>query len=473
MNNTTCFRNRQQGAVAIIVGLSLFVLIGLLGLVLDLGHLYITKTELQNAADAAALSGAKELDGTAAGITKAVNRAILTAGQNNFDFNRPVVIDIGDISAGSCPQDSCMLPASSITTDTLAAGKTFLKVMIPSGDLRTWFMRAIPSGPQNTSTYGLAVAGKYEVDITPIAICQLPDPGTTNELGYERGVSYKVSDANPIGPGTMYWLDPESSTPGSCSATNTTDTLPYVCTGKIGFTPIVGQTVNTNTGISDPQLAALDSRFDSYPPQSKCDPNTAPPDTNIKEYTACLTTNSDGTCKNNNTSAGSPSQWMDPDPIRQSITFTASGQPYGPVLYSRRPTFVDPATAKPFNYGALWSAYRPTGATVAQWPTLYKLPPPNGQENATNYPETSPYAQTSGDFFKAPSNPGKPGRRVLNMVIVDCTTAGGVCRPATVMGVGKFFMQKKADKSNDKDIYVEFGGLLPTPFPPSDIKLYR
>ncbi|WP_157662639.1 pilus assembly protein TadG-related protein [Sulfuriferula sp. AH1] len=450
--------------MAIIVGLSLFVLIGLLGLVLDLGHLYITKTELQNAADAAALSGAKELDGTAAGITKAVNRAILTAGQNNFDFTHPVVIGIGDISAGSCPQDSCMSPASSITTDTLAAGKTFLKVMIPSGDLRTWFMRAIPAGPQNTSTYGLAVAGKYEVDITPIAICQLPDPGTTNELGYERGISYKVSDANPIGPGTMYWLDPESSTPGSCSATNTTDTLPYVCTGKIGYTPIVGQTVNTNTGISDPQLAALDSRFDSYPPQSKCDPGTAPPDTNIKEYIY------------DSNPAGSPKDWMDPDPKQQSITFTDSGQPWGPVLYNRRPTFFTPTTPPvPFNYGVLWSAYRPTGATVAQWPTLYKLPPPDGQENATNYPETSPYAQTSGNFFKAPSpaHPGKPGRRVLNIVIVDCSTAGGVCRPATVMGVGKFFMQKKADKPTDKAIYVEFGGLLPTPFPPSDIKLYR
>lgn len=450
MNNTTCFRNRQQGAVAIIVGLSLFILIGLLGLVLDLGHLYIAKTELQNAADAAALSGAKELNGTATGITSAVNRAILTAGQNQYDFNHAVVIDIGDISVGDCPQDSCMSPASSVTTNTLAAGKTFLRVMIPSGDLRTWFMRAIPSGPQNTSTFGLAVAGKYEVDITPIAMCQLPDPGTTNELGYERGVSYKVSDSNPIGPGTMYWIDPESATPGSCSATNTNDTLPYVCTGKTGYTPIVGETVNTNTGISDPQLAALDSRFDSYPSQSKCDPGTAPPDTNIKEYIY------------SSNPAGSPKDWMNPDPTRQSIRFGTFGGVYKPVPYASR-TFAD--------YGVLWAAYRPTGATVSQWPTLYQ------GGNATSYPETSPYAQTSGsNFFQQPSaahRPGKSGRRALNMVIVDCLTAGGVCRPATVLGIGKFFMQKKANQPGNKEIYVEFGGLLPTPLPTSDIKLYR
>jgi hypothetical protein len=453
MNNTTCFRNRQQGAVAIIVGLSLFILIGLLGLVLDLGHLYITKTELQNAADAAALSGAKELNGTAAGITSAVNKAIATAGQNKFDFTHPVVIDIGDISAGSCPEDSCMVPASSVTTNTLAAGKTFLKVMIASGDLRTWFIRAIPSGPQNTSTFGLAVAGKYEVDITPIAICALLPIDATNpnqaqlaaDLGYERGVSYNISNFNPIGPGTLYWIDPQSATPGVCTTTSTSDTLPYICSGKTAFTPVPGlSSVNTNTGVSNPQVAALDSRFDVYSSQNKCDPSTAPPDTNIKEYIY-----SDKT-------AGSPSQWMNPDPVQQTISCADSKCKTGkPLPYTSR-SFAD--------YGVLWSAYRPTGATVSQWPALY-------HGNATTYPETSPYAQTSGNFFRAPTNPGRTGRRVLNMVIVNCTTLGGNCRKADVLGIGKFFMQRKTN--GPKEIDVEFGGLLPTPLPTSDIKLYR
>ncbi|MFA7350871.1 MAG: hypothetical protein WC009_08930, partial [Methylotenera sp.] len=93
-------------------------------------------------------------------------------------------------------------------------------------------------------------------------------------------------------------------------------------------------------------------------------------------------------------------------------------------------------------------------------------------------PETSPYAQTStaDGFFNPPSvahQPGKAGRRVLNMVIVNCLTAGGVCRPATVLGIGKFLMQKRANQPSDKELYVEFGGLLPTPLPTSDIKLYQ
>lgn len=455
----TKLARRQHGAVALIVALCLVLLVGMLGLVMDLGHLYVTKTELQNAADAAALSGAKELNGRLTGINNASTRAIEAAGKNNFDLNRnAVVIDNSHIWVGSCPSDGCMVPITAITTDALAGDKTFVKVDTSLRSLNTWFIQVLP-GLNTMQTFGMAVAGKFAVDITPVAICQLPDPGTTNELGYERGVSYKVSDANPIGPGTLFWIDPESNAPGVCTVTNTNATRPYVCTGKTGFTPIVGGNVNTNTGISTPQLSALDSRFGDYTPQNQCDPATAPPDTNVKEY------------RYNNTGAGAPRDWMAPDPNKQSIQFVQRTSPSslcGPPSSPCMPRPYSSRTAT--DYGVLWSGFRRSGATTSQWPTLY---PGNA---ATSYPESSPYAQSSGNFFTAPPvayQPGRPGRRVLNMVIVSCTTTGGVCRPATVMGVGRFLMQRRADVSGDRDIYVEFGGLLPTPLPTSDIKLYR
>jgi Flp pilus assembly protein TadG len=448
---------RQHGAVAIIVALCMTLLLGMLGLVLDLGHLYVAKAELQNAADASALSGALELNGAVTGVNNALSRAIETAGKNKYDLNSQIVsINASNVSFSDSPEGPWGNVANAQSNPT---DKTFIKVDTSALSLNTWFIQVLSTASIIPSTFGMAVAGKFVVNITPLAICKVDDPGTTNELGYERGVSYKINDANPIGSGTMYWIDPGSSTPGVCHITNTNDTRPYICTGKTAFTPIVNATVNTNTGISDSQLAALDSRFDDYPSQSQCDPITAPPDTNVREYVF------------DDLTTGSPRKWMGIQPIQQSITFVdrstngkcGNNKPCKPKPYSLR-TVAD--------YGVLWSGYRPTGATVSQWPTLYS------GNNATAYSETSPYVQTSSanGFFTPPSaahRPGRINRRVLNMAIVDCSTAGGNCRPAKVLGIGKFLLQKRANTPGDKEIYVEFGGLLATPLPTSDIKLYK
>jgi hypothetical protein len=52
---------KERGVVAILVTLSMVVLIGFVGLALDLGKLFVAKTELQNSADACALAAAREL----------------------------------------------------------------------------------------------------------------------------------------------------------------------------------------------------------------------------------------------------------------------------------------------------------------------------------------------------------------------------------------------------------------------------
>ncbi|HRQ05297.1 MAG TPA: pilus assembly protein TadG-related protein, partial [Nitrosomonas halophila] len=49
--------------MAVIIALSLVGLIGFMGLALDLGKLFVAKSELQNSADACALAAARELTG--------------------------------------------------------------------------------------------------------------------------------------------------------------------------------------------------------------------------------------------------------------------------------------------------------------------------------------------------------------------------------------------------------------------------
>ena len=95
-------RRHQRGAVAVIFAIVMTAMIGIAGLALDLGQLYVAKTELQNAADACALSAAQSLSGgdgkqleisEAAGLTTAQrhralfqSRVVETQADDSIDF---------------------------------------------------------------------------------------------------------------------------------------------------------------------------------------------------------------------------------------------------------------------------------------------------------------------------------------------------------------------------------------------------
>ena len=51
----------RNGTVLVVVALLLFALIGILGLVIDIGRLHYIHRQLQNAADAAALAGVNQV----------------------------------------------------------------------------------------------------------------------------------------------------------------------------------------------------------------------------------------------------------------------------------------------------------------------------------------------------------------------------------------------------------------------------
>ncbi|OGR29468.1 MAG: hypothetical protein A2139_06350 [Desulfobacca sp. RBG_16_60_12] len=55
------FIRRTEGAAAVIIGLTLFGLVGATSLAIDMGHLYTVRNQLQNVADAAALAGVAQL----------------------------------------------------------------------------------------------------------------------------------------------------------------------------------------------------------------------------------------------------------------------------------------------------------------------------------------------------------------------------------------------------------------------------
>lgn len=477
-------RQHQTGAVAVMLGLTLAVLLGFAALAIDLGRTYVVRTELQNAADAAALAGAKELDQTAAGVGRAVDKAQAIALQHEFNFGTPVTIAREDMQVGSCPDvdvPACWVPVVGIT-DALAADKTFLKVDISSGSLAAFLGGLV--GIPSTATYGRAVAGWFARDVAPIGICAVKDAAGASraaaealdlgngeqelaQYGFRRGVSYNVFELGPLGASSdTYLLNPVDKVPGACDPANSSAsaTAPFVCAGVSTALSSTPGWVYGNTGISaGPIQAALNSRFNQYGGPSVCIPAEAPPDSNITSY-----------------SPAAADVWMDPMPSVQTMAnpsstpasspMASAGQ-YG-VLWAYSRAVKAAGTASEPTVGADFPS-SPASAANAAWNALYPVPSASAPQPAA-YPEPSPY-----DTGPHTTPGGMRNRRVLNLAIVDCANpesfeGSGACMRIRVAAVGRFFMQVPANfSSNPKKLEVEFAGLVGPSISPFEIKLYR
>ena len=98
--------NNQSGAIVVITAIMLTTLLGFVALSVDTGHLVVTKNELQNAADAGALAGARELyspDGST--IQNSCNQTAYDIATSNLSEKSSVEVkwvsgNTGDIERG-------------------------------------------------------------------------------------------------------------------------------------------------------------------------------------------------------------------------------------------------------------------------------------------------------------------------------------------------------------------------------------
>jgi Flp pilus assembly protein TadG len=119
----------EKGATAIMVAIAIVVIFGFAVVAIDMSLIQLAKTQLQNAADAAALAGALVLANSNGDQTAATAEAIRIAGLNEAvqDIHRPVVITDSDVIFPG--QDSITVT----THRTIATGDPvslyFLKVL--------------------------------------------------------------------------------------------------------------------------------------------------------------------------------------------------------------------------------------------------------------------------------------------------------------------------------------------------------
>jgi uncharacterized membrane protein len=148
-------RKSQRGFVLIAMAASMFLLLGVMGLVFDLGRIYIARNEAQVFTDAAAMAAAAKLDGTAAGLARAreaVARIPMRWNLGTKEFTG-VVVEFSRDGAiwESNPRDS--------------AATTFARVTAPANAVEITFLRAA-GGPDSFTVPAHSVAASHPVRLT-------------------------------------------------------------------------------------------------------------------------------------------------------------------------------------------------------------------------------------------------------------------------------------------------------------------
>ncbi|KQZ25950.1 pilus assembly protein TadG-related protein [Duganella sp. Root1480D1] len=449
-------RQRERGSVLIMTAFILPLAIGVCGLALELSMAFQRQGQLQQVADSVALTAAQQLDGSASGISNAVfvagaavvNRRVRGVGRVGLNA---AVLSFAASPAGPWLDSSAAQGAPGglryARADMAAQGEAFTVLPVAFGRLL--------GGSDATTVGARAVAGPNGLRVLPLAICapsSVPTATRYNgaglderiDYGFRFGVAYNLLALNPAAgasSGEYFLIDP-ASPPGSVALDASTDNsqvAPFMCTGKLAYPALDGALhLRRNAGFGLWQQ--LNSRFGIYGGSDACDPYTAPPDTNVREY------------------RGSLASWISSYPPQAAAVASTpgAGKPLMSVADGAYPL---PAIA-PAQYGTLW-AYGPARRSnnsaflSSHWNSLYPASPVFSG-TGTNWPASGAYINNG--FRTSPAGyPGRKERRLLYVPLLACPVAAGTNADGTVLAVARFLLTAQASAT---EVPGEFAGIL-------------
>ena len=165
----------ERGFNLILIGLALFVMIGMVGLAIDIGRMFVYKSELQTFADNSAMAAIAKMDGTQAGV-QAANALALTgpdgaslANKVNFDSTTISTVTTGYATSFSGTYDS-YATASSVATNNYR----FLKV-VATQNVALTFLPVLPGISTIYAVSATAVSGQQATTLLDrrryVAVC--------------------------------------------------------------------------------------------------------------------------------------------------------------------------------------------------------------------------------------------------------------------------------------------------------------
>lgn len=215
---------RQEGSVSVLMVIALAAMAMMAALALDGGHMMLNKTRLQNAVDAAALSGAKTLSQVAGGINSASTTRTVALNTLTLNANATGNNELATAVGGNANFAVVEL-ASSVYGPFSYPGPAdakYVRVSVPSYNLTEFFWnfaQVFGSGGLGTKAVAaIATAGPSPTspcDLAPLMICGDPtknNPAAGMFWGFQFGDLQVLKtgagkSTDSIGPGNYHLLD--------------------------------------------------------------------------------------------------------------------------------------------------------------------------------------------------------------------------------------------------------------------------
>ncbi len=266
-------RKRERGSILATSAIGMLAILLAVGLGVDISRFYLTKAELQNAADAAALAAVSALDTSPDGIHKAVDRAV--ASMNKYDFRTtPVSFPRANVLFAKNLNDDPYMSEASAAATAVAPDIRFVKVTTDPSAVPVSFAVSMLGTSQNqiaTATAGFSVPLNKFCNFLPVSVIDYGTPITPGQT-----YTFRASSGTSVSPGNYQIL--------AVAGEGGKDVRVGLAAG-VDRCASPGQeyAVDTKTGVTAGAVRqGLNTRFDEYV-TSQVNPDDMPPDANIKE----------------------------------------------------------------------------------------------------------------------------------------------------------------------------------------------
>ena len=261
----------RRGYILVMTSLSLTFLLGICGLAIDIGRMYIAKNEAQAYADSGALAAAQQLDGTSTGITNAINAVSGDTGEWRFDtlpFTN-VTTSFATSATGTFTTSPPNPPTGYNYVQVVASVNVpmyLIRVLV--GPTSTVAARAVAGATSiTTMSSGIFPFSPYTRTWTGIQNGGVAQPDNANDpFGYQVGNQYTLrwgAPGNRTSCGTDATnnnLSQNGSVRGYCCVSNSAASLRQAIVSGDTDSVTIGQSVPMDNGAKNTEMSAIGMR---------------------------------------------------------------------------------------------------------------------------------------------------------------------------------------------------------------------